>query len=308
MEIFSKKLTVLVLAYNSEKYIKEALDSVLAQKTDFQFDILIGDDGASDGTAVILKEYAAIYPDKISLKLTKRLPRKYSGDYINFSNLYQYVFSEYFCVLDGDDYWIDEYKLQKQINWLDSNQDFTVCGHNYYMLERNGKLVKSYDSSTNKHPYTFVANDFEEVFIGGYCPYMQTSSLIYRNIFKHDELVKSKFNHHMYAADFIRTLLHSTRGKVKFIDELMSVYRNYDGYWTSMKQEEVYSWYIEYYLFHKKNTFQDQNQFIIDKEIIRNLRLLLGGWRNKLKYLNYNFLLVKLLITQYRKKSQGLDS
>ena len=82
------KLSVLVMAYNVEKYVAEALDSILMQEVDFSYDIHIGNDGSTDGTVNILQVYANKYPDIVKLHITGRTPRDGSGDYVNFHNMF----------------------------------------------------------------------------------------------------------------------------------------------------------------------------------------------------------------------------
>ena len=247
------KLSILVMAYNVEKYIAEALDSIVMQKVNFSYEILIGNDGSSDGTVEILKEYEKKYPEIIKLFLTKRITRSGSGDYLNFANLFANAKGEYFCVLDGDDFWSDENKLQKQINFLDQNHDYTVCGHNYWLLYEDGKMVKSYDEEKDKTNYTFVAETLEDLLLRNKCPYMQTSSLIYRNVFANDLEMKNKFLLPMYSADLVRTLLHAKEGKVKYLKDFISCYRiSASGIWSYRSEIEQINQHINFFTYHKK--------------------------------------------------------
>jgi glycosyltransferase involved in cell wall biosynthesis len=129
-----KKLTVMVLAYNQEKYLSQCLDSILKQKVNFSYQILIGNDGSSDNTAFIAQDYEKKYPDRIKFYFTERSYRKYAGDYINFGNLYKKTKTDYFCVLDADDLYLDDNKLQIQVDFLEKNNFYTFVGHNYNYL------------------------------------------------------------------------------------------------------------------------------------------------------------------------------
>lgn len=302
------KLTIIVLAYNVEKYIEQTLDSILAQKVNFPYQILIGNDGSNDGTVAILERYKAQHPDLITLHLTPREVRKHGGDYINFSNLFFKTTSKYFTVLDGDDYWIDEYKLQKQIDFLDQNPDFTVCGHNYFYLYEDGKMEKSYDEERDGNRYDFIANNFEELLLGGHCPYMQTSSLIYRNIFANDLSVKKMFTHHMYKGDFIRTLFHAQKGKSKYINEVMSVYRIINGGdWSRLSEIERAQSHINFFEFHRDHTFDKKYKIALDTAISRYYDLLIlelskeKSFESKLKSLFY-----KIYVFALKKKKSLL--
>ena len=158
--IAKKKLSVILLAHNVYEYVAQALDSILMQKVNFDFEIIVGDDGSQDGTADILMEYKKRYPDIIKLYLTPRVKRSHGGDYINFSNLYRKVQSEYITVLDGDDYWTNENKLQIQIDFLDQNKDFTVCGHNYFLEYSDGERTPYFSELGGQSSYSFICKDF----------------------------------------------------------------------------------------------------------------------------------------------------
>jgi len=258
------KLTVIVLAYNVEKYVREALDSIVMQKVNFPYEIIIGNDGSTDGTVAILEEYKKKYDSLIKLNIIPRTPRKGSGDYINFASIFQNVKSEYFCVLDGDDFWTDEYKLQKQIDFLDQNKDFTVCGHNYWLLYEDGKKQKAYDSAVDKTNYKFASDNFVDLLINGALPYMQTSSLMYRNIFAEDAAMKSKFFTPRYAADLIRTLVHAEKGRAKYLNEIMSTYRICSGgEWNRYDEIKKAKQHVDFFIYHKKHTFlKSQSRFL----------------------------------------------
>lgn len=118
------KVSVCITTFNLEKYINKTVDSILAQKTDFDFEILIGDDASCDKTPEILKNYQKEYPDKIRIILHDRNVGVNKNDYslISQSN------GEYIAWCDGDDYWIDPDKLQKQVDILDNNPDYS-CVH-----------------------------------------------------------------------------------------------------------------------------------------------------------------------------------
>ena len=120
------KLTIVTTTYNQEKYIGEAIDSMLMQKTKFPFQIVVSDDCSQDRTREILEKYKKKYPEKIKvIKNEKNL-----GAMENFIHtLAQIKDTEYVALCDGDDFWTDENKLQKQIDFLDNNKDFTICFH-----------------------------------------------------------------------------------------------------------------------------------------------------------------------------------
>jgi len=119
----SIKVSVIMLAYNHVLYIAQAIDSVLMQETDFEYEIVIGEDCSSDGTREILIEYHKKHPDKIRLLLNK----KNMGANANYRKTYSECNSEYVAYLEGDDFWIDRKKLQKEVVFLEKNNDVSMC-------------------------------------------------------------------------------------------------------------------------------------------------------------------------------------
>lgn len=139
------KVSVLVTFYNQEDYVDEALQSVFDQKCDFDFEVLIGDDGSTDGTMEKLQEWKQKYPDRMEIYVMDREPGvKYNSSQRasrNRLNLLQYVKGEYFAYLDGDDFYIDDHKLQKQVEIMDQpeNAKYAVCAHNVYAYDEKTK-------------------------------------------------------------------------------------------------------------------------------------------------------------------------
>lgn len=123
MEPTTPLLSVLIITYNQEAYIQQAIDSVLAQKTDFNFEIVIGDDASTDQTRAICATYAANYPKKI--RLLPAMPNM--GCARNFIQTLKACCGVYIAHLDGDDYWIDDLKLQKQVNAFKKDAHLTLC-------------------------------------------------------------------------------------------------------------------------------------------------------------------------------------
>ncbi|MBR3019637.1 MAG: glycosyltransferase family 2 protein [Clostridia bacterium] len=151
------KVSVLVTFYNQEKYVDDALKSVFMQETAFPFQVIVGDDGSKDGTVEKVREWQSKYPDRIRLVIqdrddTKKYVRGARASRNRLSIL-QYVDTPYFAFLDGDDYYTDKNKLQKQYDILEKpeNRDCVGCGHNILMYQEDnpeksiilpGKLVR----------------------------------------------------------------------------------------------------------------------------------------------------------------------
>ena len=123
------KVSVLCATFNHEEYLRQTLDSFIAQKTDFPFEVLVNDDASTDSTADILREYAERYPEIIRPFYQKEnlCSRR--------MNVYDLVFfpaarGEYIALCEGDDYWNDPEKLQRQADWLDIHPEYSACVHN----------------------------------------------------------------------------------------------------------------------------------------------------------------------------------
>jgi len=134
------KLSVCVITYNHAAFIRQALDSVLMQQTNFEFEILIGEDDSNDGTRAIVEEYAARHPERIHAFYRNRkenliINGRATGRR-NFVQTLAEARGQYIALLEGDDYWIDPTKLQKQVDCLDANPDCAICFHDVTVLNQ----------------------------------------------------------------------------------------------------------------------------------------------------------------------------
>ena len=117
--MINTKVAIIVLTYNEAEYVSKTLDSLLEQKCNFKYKIIINDDCSKDGTDIILKSYAIKYPELIDLQINE----KNLGISTNFFNAIERSHSEFIAECSGDDWWCDEYKLQKQVNYLESHKE-----------------------------------------------------------------------------------------------------------------------------------------------------------------------------------------
>ncbi|HMS35128.1 MAG TPA: glycosyltransferase [Ignavibacteria bacterium] len=207
------KVSVWMTAYNHEKYLAQCLNSVLMQKTDFDFEIILGEDCSKDRTREIAIDFQKKYPDKIKLFL----PEKNIGMMQMDVATHGLCKGEYIALLNGDDYWTDENKLQIQADFLDANPDSVMCYHK--------ALVENEDTG-----YTFETVYLENsdtlpvksLFLG-YNPVM-TPTVMVRNIIELPQWYAE-----MPYGDMLLYLLLSQKGKIKYIDKLMSIYRIHPG-------------------------------------------------------------------------------
>ncbi len=169
---------VYVLTYNHEKYITKALDSILMQKVKFKYRILIGDDCSTDNTRKILKKYQKKYPNIINLFFRN----KNVGMKENSRLLHQELKAKYVAVIEGDDYWIDEYKLQKQYDFLEKNIDFNAYVSSVYIVDKNNHRDLNLERSYTNYCYTedrvFTFGDALMYTLPG-----QSATLMFRNFY-----------------------------------------------------------------------------------------------------------------------------
>lgn len=224
---------VIVTSYNHEKYIKKAINSILLQKTNFPFKIYLADDCSTDKTRKILDYYSQKYPNKIK----KMYTTKNIGMVANMKNAFNKTQSKYIFILEGDDYWCSPFKMQKQVNLLEENIE--------YSLVINRILVKN--EITGKIYFNGNINDQWSI-RNSSIHYLTTESLIENQIannfssycFRRESLIKldkNVFKEKLW--DWLFSILMSTVGVVVYINEPLSVYRvNAKGQWSKKNEKE----------------------------------------------------------------------
>jgi glycosyltransferase involved in cell wall biosynthesis len=130
---------IAMVTYNQEKYIAQAIKSVLSQQTDFNYRVVIGDDCSSDSTLEICRKYVKEYPDKFLLINNE----ENTGLVLNYQRVFQACSAKYIAILEGDDYWIDPLKLQKQVDFLEKDDNIGLVHTDYEKLLENGRIVHS---------------------------------------------------------------------------------------------------------------------------------------------------------------------
>ena len=170
-------LSVGIITYNHASFIRQCLDSVLMQKADFDFEIVVGDDGSVDGTQEVLKEYQGLYPNKIVLLLND----KNEGISKNYKNVLTRCRGKYVALCEGDDYWTAEDKLQKQVEFLESHKEYGFVGAYSHLLFPDGRIQ---EDNYEFMPKPVVEDGWElygDVFdYAKYGPVTRTVSLCFR--------------------------------------------------------------------------------------------------------------------------------
>ncbi|MEO7172479.1 glycosyltransferase [Flavobacterium sp.] len=208
-----KKVSCHIITYNQIDYISKCIDGVLMQETNFPIEIIIGDDNSTDGTRELLLDYSNKYPDIIKLNLREvrglGLPGKQ-----NFMTTLEMCTGEYISLCDGDDYWTDPLKLQKQIDFLDSNPDYVLCFHPIDILNTDGTIVEDF--------ITKVPENYETIeTLARLGNYIHTPSVVYRNV-----LPTLPFEFKITPiGDYFLYMMLAEHGKLKYINDKMAVYR-----------------------------------------------------------------------------------
>jgi glycosyltransferase involved in cell wall biosynthesis len=132
------KVSVSLLAYNHGSFIAQALDSILSQQVNFDYEIVIGEDCSQDNTREIVLSYQKNNPDKIRIFLSKKPLNDRKSGRLNLVRNLKACRGEYVALLDGDDYWSSPFKLQKQVDFLDSHPKYAICFHDAIRMYENG--------------------------------------------------------------------------------------------------------------------------------------------------------------------------
>lgn len=209
------KLSVVVLAYNHEKFLRQALDSVLMQEVDFDYEVIVGEDCSPDGTRSIVQAYEQQYPDRL-----RPIYQPHNvGMGTNFRHCLEACRGEYIALLEGDDYWTDPRKLHKQVAWLEANPDFSLCFHPVADQHEDGSRPTGVPRQFMKDVYTF------DDFLLPIYTVVSTGSIVLRNVLP----AWPAWLFTVKPIDFPLVVLYAEVGKVKLLPDVMGVYRIHPG-------------------------------------------------------------------------------
>lgn len=212
-------VTVLCLTYNHMAYIKQCLDGFLMQDTSFKFEVIVHDDASTDGTTEILKEYVLKYPDIIRPIIeTENQYTKvgFSGMFLQMSRKSN---GKYIALCEGDDYWTDPYKLQKQVDFLESHPDYVMCSHRFNQYIQDKNLLEEEKDLT----FQGVDYDLKNLICGQWLT--QTLSVVYRC----EALNLESFALYGISYDIILFYALLKNGKGYCFPDIMGVYRVHKG-------------------------------------------------------------------------------
>lgn len=217
------KLSISLITYNQAKYIRQAIEGVLNQKTNFTWELIVGDDGSTDGTKDILIEYQKKAPELIRLILHTKKNEGIPGK-LNFLSTLQVATGKYVALLDGDDYWLAPHKLQKQVDFLEANPDYSICCHRVFIKKGNQKPTLYPDEYAPAAETTYDIG-----MMAKYGNLVAAPSAVYRN--KLFPSFPAWFNQSP-VGDYVLHMLNAKSGKIKYFPEPMAVYRLHEkGAW-----------------------------------------------------------------------------
>lgn len=205
-------VSVLVMTYNHAEFIRQALDSVLMQETSFPYEVLISEDCSTDGTRTIVLDYHRRHPGCIRLLLSERNIRNNTV----VTRGIEAARGQYVALLDGDDYWTSPHKLQKQVDFLESHPDCTLCFHNATVIDEDGA----------RPPWNWTPADHPEIatladlWMGNFIA--TCSTMFRRGVFGE---VPEWYTDLFPITDWPLHLLNAEQGEIGYLNEVMGVYR-----------------------------------------------------------------------------------
>lgn len=283
------KVSVIVITYNHEQFIKQALDSILMQKVDFKYEILIGDDASTDRTPEILKEYKKLYPDIIDLHLNL----VNLGAARNAHNLLIKAKGEYIATCEGDDYWTEENKLKIQVDFLNKHKEFVGCCHKFKIVDEYSNEYKKWIRWI-KYKKIFTWKDFD----GLYLP-SQPSTFIRRNIFLYNRKDYSFiYKTNKMIADRTLMLYFLNYGNFYLLNNCMS---NYRVCLTKKKSDNLTSILYD----KEKDYLANEYNYILNLERLGKSFDVNFNLKKRLNFLLYDYLILNLF---YKYKSEFLSN
>lgn len=215
----SPLVSIKCLVYNHEPYLRQCLEGFVMQKTTFPFEAIVHDDASTDGSAAIIREYAAKYPDIIKpIYETENQYSKHDGSLRRVVEAVISPFSKYLAICEGDDYWTDPLKLQKQVDFLEDNPE-------YVLVYTGAEKVDADSKKLLRNSLKGISGNITEYFFYKGNPVI-TATVCYRYKYFVDytnELFKIPFK--MKMGDLPLWIYLSLQGKFKYIDEKTTSYR-----------------------------------------------------------------------------------
>ena len=285
-------VSIFILTYNQEHFIAQTIESILMQKTNFKYQLVIGEDCSTDNTRIICEKYVVYNASRIKLlpSLDKNI-----GLIANYMRTIKECDGKYIAICDGDDYWIDENKLQKQVDCLEQNPQFSIVYTNVRKLFPNGEIKDSFVLGQKQN------SSFEDLIFDNFIP---SVSVLFKNIQKESEFPDWIVNF-PYGdwPTYLWTI--KDRGEIYFLDEVTAIYRMDIG--VSAKIRNVNSAILKFNLgiltyIANDNSFSNKRK-VIAESVFRKKNDLMASFNIEKKYVSSLKMLFHLLKNDSKKYS-----
>jgi glycosyltransferase involved in cell wall biosynthesis len=288
MNINNQKLvSICMITYNHEKYIAEAIDKILMQKLNADYEIVISEDCSTDKTRVIALDYKNRYPDKVKLLLRANN----IGMIQNFADTLKACSGKYIAVCEGDDYWTDPYKLQKQVDFLEAHPDYSMTAHRVAIFDEELKVIKRFSP---KNKSTLMP---KEIILGAFIP---TLSIVFRTVYIKN--IPDLF-YKTPIPDLSLKIHLSSKGDIYFFNDVMGVYRSHpDG----ITKKNIIEWkYKELNSNALLKEYYPQYSYLLEKQAMTLKAKIIGyknvnGLKKEEKDLNNDYSFFKSLLFYYK--------
>ncbi len=278
------KVSICCITYNHGKFIEQALDSFLCQVTKFEFEILVSDDASTDDTIQIIDSISSKHPGRITfLKNEINI-----GMAQNFGKALRACTGEYIAICEGDDYWCSENKLQKQVDFLEANPDYAICFNNARILKEHDPTDVSFSNNDNQKE----VSTFEDLALR---EFIYTPTCMFRRA----DFQKFPQQYIKYLNNYTLDLHNAQFGKIKYLNEVMSVYRIHPGgVWSTVRRDQTlinqlpaYKFYLnyfdktyrQYFINHLKSITNELIEIKIANKDYKKF------WKYYIDYARYNF-------------------
>lgn len=242
-------VTVVMLAYNHKEWIRQAIEGVVKQETNFKFQLFVHDDCSTDGTTQIIREYAATHPEIVVpfYEVENQYSKKIK---LTQTILLPYIKSKYVALCEGDDYWTDNHKLQLQVDYMESHNNCGLCFHNADVVDINGKPLKGFYTKTIWKDFDLDAKlrqpeganfSTEDILRLDFTP---TASMLYRTE------VYNELKKYPKTLDLLTRLVSTDMGYAHYINRKMSAYRTGNSASASGILSSEERFYNGYYKLH----------------------------------------------------------
>lgn len=220
-------VSVICTTFNHEKYVRDALEGFISQKTNFKYEVLIHDDASTDNTANIIKEYEQMYPELIK-PIYQHVNQYSKGVRIIDDILVPKAKGKYLAFCEGDDYWCDCNKLQEQIDVLENSQNYVACVHNtnFLYMTSNNEIIK--------YPTINRILKLDDCAMCGGQSFHTSSLVVRKSVYEN----KPPFTYSVDGVgDYPNSIYYALCGPIYYIGKVMSVYRyGTEGSWSKRMQ------------------------------------------------------------------------